>query len=184
MIQLHVRLGKMKLLLTPFLALIIFCSHGHSYEPVNEFHVREGQSVSETFEDLMAAHRGEEAFQILVTPKIAGDKMKEIKLRNLTFGRCVQFICERNKLSYIQKGPLFVVTGGQEVNTIIDKQLNQSPLPTKERRVYRTERRGISQMPVIGERPEFGMVWEMKKELEELRKRLATLEKNEANQSE
>lgn len=170
----------MKLILASTIALTIFCSFGHSSEPIEEFQVREGQSVSEVFEDLMAAHKGEESVQILITPELSGKELKAIKLRNLAIDRCVQFICERNNLSYIQKGNLYVITGGREAIATFQEQVDDNSLPEKGTPVQSKVRREISQMPVIGERPEFDMVWELKKELEKLRQRVATLEERAA----
>jgi hypothetical protein len=174
----------MKQTFVSILVLVSLSSFGQSDPSVSEFRVSKNQSVAKVFKNLATAYKIEGRFQILVTPEVAEKEVTELVLRNIDFSRSVQLICERNKLSYLQKGNLFVITGSSESIAAFHEEVNDSPVSIQRQQNRPIEKNRISRMPVIGERPEFDMVWEMKKELEELRKRVATLEKNGANQTE
>jgi len=150
---------------------------------VEEFRANKNQSVAEVFSNLATAYDEETNLQILVAPDIAERKVEESVFRNMTIERSIYFIAKKNKLSYVQKGNIFVITGSRESIVAFNEELRRRELPIQKPQDHQTERREISQMPVVGQRPEFDIVWEMKKELEELRKRVAILEESGANQS-
>ena len=162
--------------------LVSSCTLGYS-QPLEVFSLRKDQSVSEVFSNLADAYDTGERLQILVTPEIAERKLGDLNLRNMPIEASIRIICERFKLAYMKKGNLFVITGSPEAIESFNKKINKNDLPVSSPQKPSRVRTQISQMPVIGERPEFDMVWEMKTELDELRKRVATLEVERANQS-